>query len=69
MSSSKESIYYQIFTDYPDVVSVAQLSDMLGINPKTAYQLLHENKIEHFVIGRTYKIPKINVLKYMALKV
>ena len=69
MNSSKESIYSQIFSEYPDVVTVTQLSDMLDTSTKTAYQLLRENKIEHFKIGRTYKIPKINVLKYMAIKV
>ena len=54
-----------MFRDYPDVVTVEQMSQMLGISDKTAYALLRDNKIEHFKVGRTYKIPKIHILSYL----
>ena len=55
-----------IFGKYPDVVSVEQMCEMLGgISKKTGYRLLKENKILSFVIGRTYKIPKLRILEYM----
>ncbi len=58
--------YSLLFREYPDVVDVKQLSEMLGgISSKTACRLLQENKIEHFKIGRIYKIPKIHVLEYL----
>ena len=57
--------YRVMFKDYPDVVTVEQMSKMLGISMKTAYILLRENKILHFRVGRTYKIPKLNILRYM----
>ena len=57
--------YRIIFRDYPDVVTVEQMSKMLGISDKTAYALLRDNKIEHFKVGRTYKIPKIHILSYL----
>ena len=41
------------------------ISRMLGISDKTAYALLRDNKIEHFKVGRTYKIPKIHILSYL----
>ena len=40
-----------IFRDYPDVVDVEQMSEMLGISTKTAYKILKENQIEHFKIS------------------
>ena len=41
----------------------------LGISDKTAYALLRDNKIEHFKVGRTYKIPKIHIcLLYTSAK-
>lgn len=50
--------YKLIFREYPDVVDVEQMCEMLGgINTKTAYRLLRQNQIKHFKIGRTYKIP------------
>ena len=57
--------YRIMFRDYPDIVNVNQMSKMLGISDKTAYALLRDNKIEHFKVGRTYKIPKIYILSYL----
>ena len=57
--------YLVMFKEYPDVVDVEQMSEMIGISTKTSYKLLRENKIEHFKIGRTYKIPKLNILLYI----
>ena len=54
-----------VFSNYPDIVSVAQMSKMLGISEKSAYRLLQENSIEHFRVGRTYKIPKLHILNYL----
>ena len=64
--SSGYDAYSLIFRGYPDVVDVKQLCEMLGgISTKTARRLLMENKIDHFKIGRIYKIPKIHVLQYL----
>ena len=62
---TKKDTYLVMFKEYPDVVDVEQMSKMIGISTKTAYKLLRENKIQHFKIGRTYKIPKLNVLLYI----
>lgn len=62
---AKKDTYLVMFKEYPDVVDVEQMSEMIGISTKTAYKLLRENKIEHFKIGRTYKIPKLNILLYI----
>lgn len=60
---TKEDI--EMFSDYPDVVDVEQMSEMLGISTKTGYKLLKENKIQHFKIGRSYKVPKHNILLFI----
>lgn len=67
MTHGKKDAYALMFREYPDVVSISQLSQMLCISEKTAYRLLKENKIEYFKIGRTYRIPKISVLAYMSV--
>lgn len=61
-------IHSLMFRDYPDVVDLKQLGEMLRVSTKTACRLLRENKIEHFRIGRIYKIPKIHVLKYLKVE-
>ena len=65
MSLSAKETYEFLFKAFPDVLSVSQLSRMLNINEKTAYQLVRENQINHFKVGRVYKIPKIAVLNYI----
>lgn len=62
---TRKDTYLVMFKEYPDVVDVEQMSEMIGISTKTAYKLLRENKIEHFKIGRIYKIPKPNILHYI----
>lgn len=58
--------YSHMFKDYPDVVNVVQMCDMLGgISTKTGYKLLQTNQINHFKIGRAYKIPKVHVIAYL----
>lgn len=57
--------YMSLFKEFPDVVTVEQMSEMLGISTKTAYRLLQDNVIEHFKIGRIYKIPKFHILTYL----
>lgn len=60
--------YIMVFKEYPDVVNVDQMCRMLGgISIKSGYRLLHENKIKHFKIGRTYKIPKLYILEYLKI--
>lgn len=63
-----EDAYTHVFKDYPDVVNIEQMCRMLGgISTKTGYQLLRSGKIEAFLIGRKYMIPKINILQYLKL--
>ncbi|MBQ3177522.1 MAG: helix-turn-helix domain-containing protein [Clostridia bacterium] len=65
MPLSQKDVYTMMFREYPDVVTVSQMSEMLGISEKSAYRLLKENCIEHFRIGRTYKIPKLHIFSYL----
>jgi len=67
MLKSNEA-YKLLFSEYPDVVNVKQMCEMLGgIGEKTGYRLLHTGKIKYFTIGRNYRIPKIHVIDYLAV--
>lgn len=45
---STKDAYGLLFQGFPDVLTVPQLSRMLNINEKTAYQLVREKQINHF---------------------
>ena len=54
-----------IFGKYPDVVTVEQFSEMIGVCHKTAYALLKSGNISCFKIGRVYRIPKVSVIRFL----
>lgn len=55
------------FSDYPDVLDIQQMCELLGTSTKTGYRLLREGRIEHMKVGRTYRIPKTHVMVYLKL--
>ena len=55
----------EIFKDYPDIVSVEQLMQMLQIGQVLAYKLVKSGAIKSRKVGREYKIPKIHVIAYL----
>ncbi len=60
--------YRAMFKDYPDVVNVEQMCEMLGgMSTKTAYRLLRSGAIKSILAGRRYRIPKINILEYLQI--
>ena len=68
MENQNNRIFYEsIFKEYPDVVNVPQLCEMLGgISDKTAYRLLKSGVIKSIYVGKRYLIPKPYVLDYLS---
>ena len=64
---SKEirEMYKLMFAEYPDIVTVKDLQAMLGISRHAAYDLLTDGSIQGLKLGNAYKIPKINVIRYV----
>lgn len=63
-----QEAYKMMFWDYPDVVNVEQMCEMLGgISIKTGYRLLKNGTIKSVVVGRRYRIPKLYVFEYLEL--
>ena len=58
--------YKTIFTDYPDVVSTEQATEMLGrIGRKKVYELIKNGSIKTLPCGKGYKITKVSVIDYV----
>lgn len=56
----------EIFADYPDVVTVEQLMEMLRIGQVMAYRLLKDGVIKAKRIGRKYIIAKKRVIEFLS---
>lgn len=61
-----KDLYNVMFPEYPDVVNVEQLSEMLGgVSAKTVYRLLKKGEIKSKYVGKRYLIPKLYVIDYI----
>ena len=58
-------LYNLMFPDYPDIVDVKQLQQMLGVSRHLAYDLISSGRIRGIKIGNAYKLPKIKVIDYV----
>ena len=54
------------FSEYPDVLNVKELCEMLGgVGPKTVYRLIREEQVRSFKMGRGFLISKSSVIDYI----
>ena len=51
--------------DYPDVLTVEEVKEILQIGRRSTYRLLETNEIRHFRIGTKIRIPKQCVIDYL----
>ena len=65
MDERMEMAYRSFFTEYPDVVSVEDLSHMLNICKMKAYDLVKTGKVRGVRIGHVYRIPKKSIYQYL----
>jgi len=47
--------------DYPDVMNIDQMCEILGVSTKTGYKLLKNGDMTFIKIGRNYRIPKAHI--------
>ena len=55
----------EMFENYPDVLKVEELMQMLHIGRNRVYELLSTNAIRNIRIGRRYIIPKTGVIEFL----
>ena len=55
-----------LFDDYPDIMTVQQISDALHIGRNSAYNLINSKAIGHLRIGSSIRVPKACLIDYVA---
>ncbi len=58
-------IYRSLFKEYPEIVTVREVSLMLNLSTRTVYQLVKDGKIQHIPCGRKIRIARIAVIEYV----
>lgn len=59
----------ELFKEYPDIVSVEQVSEMLRIGQVLAYRLVRSGEIKSRKVGRRYIITKQNIIDFVSKEV
>ena len=58
--SELKELYQMMFPEYPDIVTVRQLREMLGISRQLAYDLIADGEVQ-----ASFKIPKVSVINFV----
>lgn len=60
-----QDLYQVVFKEYPDLMNVKQLSSLLDVSTKTVYCLIKQKKLQTTKVGREYRVPKYELLRYL----
>ena len=60
-----ELIHFELFERYPDVMTVHQAREALGVGRTGVYKLIDQGLLKCFKIGNAYKIPKTALVEYV----
>lgn len=58
-------IQFELFERYPDIMTVQQAREALGVGRTGVYKLIDQGLLKCFKIGNAYKIPKSALIEYI----
>ena len=56
---------YKTYDDYPDVLNVSDVQELLGIGRKQAYELVHSGEFHVIRVGKRIKISKYALISWI----
>ena len=56
---------FELFRDYPDMMTRKQAAEALQVDPKTVSRLIDRGELRAIHIGRNVRIPKTYLLEYV----
>ena len=64
---SQREAYKLMLKDYPDVLNIEQMCEILSVSTKTGYKIIKEGGICCLKVGRAYRIPKAYLFSYLCI--
>lgn len=64
---SQREAYRLMLKEYPDIMNIEQMCEILGISTKTGYRILKSGSICSLKVGRSYRIPKAHLFTYLSI--
>ncbi|SHO45210.1 helix-turn-helix domain-containing protein [Anaerocolumna xylanovorans] len=63
---SKQSL--KRLSEYPDVLTVEEASEILGVCTKTVYKMIKKGDLKKQNVGRLFRIPKSYIVAYLGIE-
>lgn len=60
-----EVVYKNMYSEYPEILEVKDLCEILGYGKKKVYQLIKEGQLKKIPCGRTIKVAKATVIDFV----
>jgi len=54
-----------MFEKCPDVMTVGQVANAIGFSKPIVYSLLHCGAIRHFMVNKSYRVPKRALVEFV----
>lgn len=54
-----------MFKEYPDILTIPQVAQALGVGRKAVYALVNDKKLGAIRVGRTIKVPKFSLEEFV----
>lgn len=51
--------------EMPDVMTVLDVAEVMGISRNTAYELVHSKGFPKITVGKMYRIPKVRFAEWL----
>ena len=64
---SQREAYKLMLKDYPDVLNIDQMCEILSVSTKTGYKIIKFGSICCLKVGRAYRIPKAHLFSYLCI--
>ena len=62
-----KEVYQTVLKDYPEIMSVEDISAALDVSTKTVYKMLRKGTIQNMKVGRSYRVPKVHMLSFLKI--
>ena len=57
-----------MFDNYDDILTVAEVMEILYVGKNTVYRLLQDGELRGFRIGKSWRVPKASLEEYILNK-
>lgn len=64
-SKTVDQLYLEMFAQYEDILTVEDVAQMMRLNKKRVYRMVHSGELKSIVVDRAIRISKIWVIEYV----